>query len=482
MSSRTLIKKVTLTVSVLFGSVPVMASDQWAMYQANPSHTGYVPVSLNAADITFRWKINVSSSALSPVTAAQNHIYVSDPGYFGTQHLYAIFKNGTLDWGKAYTDIFSVNPPSYADGKVYVQTGNHTPGTYLRAYNAENGNVVFQSAHEAQWERYLAPTIYKGNVYINGGYYGGMYSFNGTIGKRNWFYGNLPQVDGWTPAVDEKWAYSYIGALYAIDRITGKLAFTIANSSAEGNPVPMLGGASDVFVIDGGMLTKFKTDTRKIAWQKTYGFGEDFAGNPALANGVVYAGTSLGTLVALDQLTGKILWTWKNASDASLVSNIIATKTHVFVGTASNTYCINIQTHKNVWSYAAGGHLTLAESALYIAGSDGKLTAFKLGLKDLFAPSSNSYGQVTVGATVSKNITIRNVGDKSINVSDIVSGLSDFKVETSPTSFVMLPGQAKSINVSFTPSAIGMRETNLIIKSDDPNEPQLSVYLIGKGI
>ena len=37
-----------------------------------------------------------------------------------------------------------------------------------------------------------------------------MYAFNGSSGSQNWF-GSVPQYDGWTPAVDGKYAYAYTG-------------------------------------------------------------------------------------------------------------------------------------------------------------------------------------------------------------------------------------------------------------------------------
>lgn len=482
MKSSSSIINIVLSASVLLGSGRLLASDQWAMHQANPAHTGYIPVSINAGDITYQWKKTLSSVALSPVAAAQGLIYVAEPGYFGTQHLYVLRKNGNLAWGKAYSDIFSVNPPSYADGKVYIQTGNHSTGTFLRAFNARNGNVIFESPHAAQWERYLSPTIYKETVYINGGSYGGMYSFNGRNGHQNWFYGALPQVDGWTPAVDDKWAYSYIGGLYVVDRLTGASVFNILNSGTSSSSVPMLGGANDVFVIDGGMLTKFNTDTRKIAWQKIYNIGEDFTGQPALANGIIYAGTKAGRLVALSQTTGATLWSWKSTLKDSVQNNLIATKSHVFFGTANQIYCVDLNTHQSVWSYAGGGYLALAESALYIASPTGKLTAFKLGVNDLFAPSSYFFGQSAVQAPMSKSFSIKNVGDKTLAVSDIISDSSVFNVETTPTFFILTPGQSKLITVSFTPSATGRFAANLSIISDDQNEPEMIVKLNGKGI
>lgn len=471
------ISKITV-VSVYFLSYSAIASDQWAMFQANSSHTGYIPITINPRDISFRWKKKIGTT--SQVVAAGNYVFFSDSGYFGTQHLYAAEKNGKLAWGKSFTGISSINPPSYSNGIVYMQSVNNDRDTYLRAYHSKSGNFIFQSPHGAQWEHYLAPTIYKGTVYIDGGAYGGMYSFNGKNGQENWFYSGLPQVDGWTPAVDENWAYTYLGSLYVIERLTGKLAFQIKNSGME-QAVPMLGGLNDVFVIDGGLLSKFDTNTRKIAWQKIFDFNEDYAGQPALANSIIYAGTTLGSLVAINQNTGKILWFWKNSIKEPVKNNIVVTKTHVFFTTASKIYCIDIKTRKNVWSYSASGHLTLGESALYIASDNGTLTAFRLGIPDILTPSNVFFESSIVNTVNTKKIAIINVGDKVLTVHTITSDSPIFEIKAS-IPFLVLPHQTKFVTIDFKPKTNDIFKANLTVKSDDENESETIIHLKGNGV
>jgi len=463
-----------------FLSLPAAASDQWAMHQANPAHTGYIPVKVNPSDIALRWRKNISTSALNPVSVAHNQIYVTVPGYFGSQYLYAIKKNGRLAWGKSFTDIFAVNPPSYADGTVYIQTVNNDGDTYLRAYKAQGGNLIFQSPHGAQWERYLSPTIYKGNVYVNGGSYGGMYSFNGAKNHENWFFGGLPQVDGWTPAVDEKRAYLYIGTLYAVDRLTGKLAFSIINSGSQA-AVPLLGGRGDAFVIDGGLLSKFNTNKKKIAWQKIYGFNEGYVGQPALADHVLYAATNQGSLVALDQSTGKTLWSWKNTVKDSAQGNVVATKTHVFFATSSKLYAIDLNSHQNVWSYPVSGDLALGEGSLYVASGDGKLTAFNLGLADIFAPSSVSFPRTAANSISSKKINITNAGSKALAISAMATSNPAFTLTAPTTALTIAPNQSATVKVDFGPTSVGVVEADLTITSNDENEATTHVHLKGTG-
>jgi outer membrane protein assembly factor BamB len=58
---------------------------------------------------------------------------------------------------------------------------------------------------------------------------------------------------------------------------------------------------------------------------------------------------------------------------------MIATKNMLLVSTATNTYAVDLPTRTQVWSYPAGGHLTLsAQGILFIAQSTGKLSAISV--------------------------------------------------------------------------------------------------------
>jgi outer membrane protein assembly factor BamB len=348
------------------------------MYQRNASHTGYMPISLNPSTFSVKWERTIGTLDLNPVTAANGMVFVSEFGYFNNPGLYALdAETGSTLWSKQYGDVYSVNPPSYAYGNVYIQTGNHSDDTYLRAYKADTGDFVFRTAHFAQWERYYAPTIYDGSVYVSGGYYGGMYAFGAFTGEDLWFR-DLPQYDQWTPAVDESYAYAYLGeyspGLYVTDRFTGEPVFEIPDPDFEWegwsmNLAPVLGGANDVLVIQADRLISFDLANRDIRWQRD----AHFAGQPSVANGVIYA-ISSGALSAREQLTGNALWGWE-PPEGSLKETIIVTNSHLFVRTSSAVYVVDIETHRQVWSYPTSGHLTISEDTLYIASTGGLLVA-----------------------------------------------------------------------------------------------------------
>jgi putative pyrroloquinoline-quinone binding quinoprotein len=363
------------------------SSSSWPMFQANAGHTGYLPLSLDPAAFAFDWSVNLGNgSPLNPVTGAGGRVFGTLRVYFGAgPQMFALdARDGHTMWTKSYT-AFSVNPPSCGYGNVYVQTGNHGSDTWLHAYDAATGSVVFDAPHSAQWERYYAPTLFDGKVYVDGGYYGGMYGFDALSGRNLWFLG-LEQYDEWTPAVDDAYAYSYVGeyrpGLYVVNRADGTLAFQIPDLNFEWDgwsmrAAPVLGGRSNVLAIHDGRLLSFDLQGRSIGWE----IQSRFEGQPSVSKGIVYA-IDAGSLIALDEVTHAEIWAWTPPRGV-LVGTLIVTDSHVLASTGEETYAVDLTTHDDVWSYPAGGHLALADGRLYIASSVGVLTAIE-------APSSQS--------------------------------------------------------------------------------------------
>jgi outer membrane protein assembly factor BamB len=395
---------------------PVGGSDTWPMFQADARHTGYLPIDLDPTQFAFRWQQDIGGTyPLNPVTAGDGKVFVSLVTYFNQVPAFFALDAGdghTL-WSKNFGDIFSVNPPSYAYGKVYVQTGNHGNDTWLRAYDAVTGTLAFQAPHQAQWERYFAPTIHDGKVYVDGGYYGGMYAFDALNGARLWFDGTLPQYDQWTPAVDDTRAYAYLGeyqpGLYVRARPTGAPAAFIPDANFDWNGwsmqlAPVLGDANDVFAIHDGRLLAFDTISNSIRFELV----GPFTGQPSYHAGRIYA-VKTGRLVVLDEMTGAEIWAW-TPPIGQIVGPMIVTRTHVLASTAQQVYAVSLATHQDVWSYAASGHLAMADDTLYIASADGmlraiaapgaRLSAAALSVDPAAGTGSDGNGVLEAGETV----------------------------------------------------------------------------------
>jgi outer membrane protein assembly factor BamB len=166
---------------------------------------------------------------------------------------------------------------------------------------------------EAQWGRFFAPTSYLGDVFLNGGYYGGAYRFDGTSGAERWFT-ELPPYDQWTPAVDGAHVYAYVGehqpGLYVLNRGTGKLVFMIPdpNFSWDGwsmRTAPVLTHDGDIVATHDGRLIRFDVQGRRIAWE----VDRDFWGQATVRGNVIYVNDG-GRLTAWDAVNGTFLAAW----------------------------------------------------------------------------------------------------------------------------------------------------------------------------
>jgi len=371
-----------------FDALSLPAVSAWATYQGNTSHTGLVPIILDPAVFNLRWNASpISGRSLHPAIVAEGKVFVSEStSYSADQSIAAIdVTDGSVLWTNGYGNISSIDPPAYADGKVYFQTGGHSD-SYLRSLDATTGSLVFQSSYNNQWSRYYSPTPYAGNIYLNGGYYGGAYNFNGNTGGELWF-ADLTQYDQWTPAVDENYLYAYTGQVSAggfgrlsvIDRITGQVEFTIYDTSYNWTGysmdlAPVLGFYQNVLVINDGRLVSFDLQSESIGWQ----LSENFSGQVSLGLGQIFA-INAGALNVIDEFTGAHLWTWEPPSGGSVTGNMIVTPNLVFLHNSTTTYAVDLNTQLEVWNYPAAGHLTLSdEGALYIATSSGELIAINI--------------------------------------------------------------------------------------------------------
>ena len=393
-----------LNLSIIVAAVALIAAParaEWSTYQGDSAHTGYVPGNINASSLSVKWSTPLSTSALGGMAVGGNGVYIKGPGLGITglnEQTGAVQWTNPYSFGVDHTQVFSTSAPAYANGMVYYQTDNEADVNLFHGVNAATGAQVFATPYGAQWETYLNPTPYNGTVYTGGGEFGGIYSYNATSGSQNWF-GYEGQYDGWTPAVDGKYAYSFTGTgdtvpIYGqfrmINLATGSTTYLVTDTSFQWNGYTMnsaivLGSHNDAFTTNepgsvypnessAGRLLSFSTQadathTPHIAWV----LSDHFTGQPTLANGVLYADDG-GKVVALDELTGNTLWSWTPTS-GTLTGPMVATDNVLFLSTTTTTYALDLATHQADWSYGISGNLAYSDGTLFVGGSNGTLYA-----------------------------------------------------------------------------------------------------------
>ena len=313
----------------------------WSTHQANKNHNGY-----QALDI-----YNVITEPVVSLNLDEhNNLH---PAVLHDENLVYSYSNNLVNynisqqqetWRKTY-NVNPTNPPALSNNSVYIQTGDQGGGTFLRSYDIITGNVNFQSPHGAQWQSYLAPTIAGNYVYINGGTYGGAYSFHKDSGIQQWFSSAFWQFDEWTPAVGEHQVFGYTyGILSVVNRNTGIMEYEISDPSYSWHGysvgiAPVLGGFDTLIVSNNNFITVFDLLNQDVLWTKVL----DFTGQISVSNGVIFSKSQSGTIYALNEINGDTLWTWEPPI-RDLVGNIIVTNSHLIVSTSRSTYFVNLVT------------------------------------------------------------------------------------------------------------------------------------------
>jgi len=367
---------VAMLASGSFEASAAPAVGEWTQYGNGPEHNGYYPRTIGSAPFQTSWKRTFPAS-VNQVVVSGDFLYGTLDAYFGSgQKAFALnAADGTDKWNFPLAEGFSVNPPSYANGRVYFQRCDHADDTHLWCLDASSGTLIWAAPHDAQWERYMAPTIANGGVYVNGGYYGGMYGFDATTGAQKFFV-DLAQEDGWTPAYANGTLYTCVsGNLLASSPATGSALWSRSLSAPtswyEGD-VPIV--YDNKIVVRGpGRVQVVDASSKTQLWYADAAF----TGNPAVVDGIVYV--PLGNSVkAYDLTNGAVLGTYLASSSTtpppgqtlSLLGQPLVTKDLVIASASTSTFVFDRASFAQRQQLPDGGLLSYACGRLYIASSN----------------------------------------------------------------------------------------------------------------
>ncbi|MFB6243970.1 MAG: PKD domain-containing protein, partial [Halobaculum sp.] len=95
---------------------------------------------------------------------------------------------------------------------------------------------------------------------------------------------------------------------------------------------------------------------------------------------------------------------------------------------------------------------------------------------------SYDFGNVSLGETVTMNVTVENHQTSKANLTvtkTLLTGRDpgQFTIESGDAPFTLEPGESQRIEVSLTPTTAGTKQAQLRILSDAANEPQIDVWL-----
>lgn len=376
---------ITATVEGVQGSVtvPVLARPaaswggaEWTTLQGNARHDGHVPATLDPTAFRERWVRPIGNFPRPAVTGG-GRVYVTS-GLLGPRQVTAFdVETGAVAWNRASAE--GISGPAYADGRVYLRESG--PNAAFLALDAADGAVRFSRTLADGASAGQGPVVAGGRVFVggNGTDEGGVLAFDATTGERRWQTA-VPWMDGQSPAAAGGLVFAFGTAgtgdgngLTALNATDGSIAYTTASALAPGVRTPVLGGAGNVIGTVGGALASIRLPGGDVAWTVP----GTYPSLPAVARGVVYAARD-ADVVAVRESDGTVLWTWTPRRGvpwgAPLVTDnllFVSTQTVGPGGAALYvTEAIDVGSGKSVWSYPAGGGLSLgAGGTLFIAAN-----------------------------------------------------------------------------------------------------------------
>jgi putative pyrroloquinoline-quinone binding quinoprotein len=401
---------------------PLAGVSDWTNAGGSPTHSGYVPVTLDATKFSLRWSVAVPKGntdlcdnaggfgdcvfIYQAVTdSADEHVVVLTDSGFGSanieSHGYTLTAldegDGSVAWSShfglsgdpEFSPVFDSAPPSVFDGKVYFSFGESEfeedgntldESPFFQALDAKTGAKLFSAKPPSvNFTQSVVSdsTLYRGEP---------LSAFDAATGAARWTSagtGSDPSVAPGAVYVAGK------GALTAFDPASGSQLYQIAGVSAVGfATAPMLdgrGGAvvgllgsafkfSNTLTPAKGVLEHFSLSNRVMDWKVAGDFSTVM--RPVVARGVVYACDG-STMNAYSVSDGTRLWSWTGDSslqdDGSGKSNcsLLATDDLLFVSSDQTTSALDLNTHTPVWSWPEGGKLSLSPTGLlYISVAD----------------------------------------------------------------------------------------------------------------
>ncbi|NOZ63036.1 MAG: choice-of-anchor D domain-containing protein [Calditrichaeota bacterium] len=114
-------------------------------------------------------------------------------------------------------------------------------------------------------------------------------------------------------------------------------------------------------------------------------------------------------------------------------------------------------------------------SLVILSGKGREPLAQKMAVSDTIL----DFGSVALGRSLTKYITVFNTGEKKLSVFNVAVNDSQFQLANDW--FILEPGKSKYLSVTYLPNSELQTTAALILESNDPEKPQVTITLLGRG-
>jgi len=260
-----------------------------------------------------------------------------------------------------------VSPPIVADGRLYAMDAAST----VSAFDASSGAQIWSVNLTPDTENAIdgfggGLAAENGRLYVSSGF-GFLAALDAGSGAEIW-KGVMRAPSRSAPAIANGRVYAVTreNRIFAFDAETGEAVW---DESGLEQTAGILGGAgpaaTDKVVVapySSGELVAYLASSGRPIWEDDLtgirGAGglaamTDVTGDPVIADGVVYAASQAGRLVAIDLRDGDRLWT---RSIGGTQAPYVAGNAVFFVDDGGDLYALDRQTGDTAWRVSLGGY------------------------------------------------------------------------------------------------------------------------------
>ncbi len=364
----------------LVASAPASAvtTGDWTQFRNGPAHTGVntaetVLSPSTVGGLSRQWVTNVAGSVFSSPATADGRVYVG--GLDGRLHALDAATGQRL-WAKpdsALTGDWTFTSPAVGDGVVYL--GINLPAASIWAFDAVTGAT--------RWNTTASVSNINGSPVVAGGVvYAAttedqVLALDAATGARIWdVKPNGGRGSGFlsspTVAEGKVFAASVNHRLYALDAATGAVLWSF-QTEGHNSSTPAVVDGTVYFGSRDGNVYAVDANTGTLRWKVRYGSNilATFQSSPAVLDGTVYIGTNNDRrVIALNAATGALRWSFR--ANGIVMSSPAVANGVVYAGSSGGSvYGLRATNGQRVWSASLGGEVhsgpVVAQGKVYAA-------------------------------------------------------------------------------------------------------------------
>lgn len=337
----------------------------WTTFGNDPAHTGVQRGFVGNQVPSPIWEKTFLESYAVPQTAvADGYVILIPVTSAWPLYLRALdARTGTELWRREFIDKFDADPPTYADGNVYIQVNDHR-ASKLHSIDVTTGADNWVAPFENQFSKHYAPVVADGGVWVSGGFGAGVYGYDLATGTERFAQSYDDLIGEWTPLYYQGRLFTWAGETFREhDPVTGAEVRSIEVGWADSHTQHAVPAAADgvAYLQNTDSLQAVDLAAFEVTWQAAVAQ----KGTPAVADGVVYA-IEADHVNAYDALTGRQILVFTAPTRLLRYSQPIVTDDTLIVSSSSSVYLFDRFSGQLKWTVNEGGWLSLADNVLFI--------------------------------------------------------------------------------------------------------------------